>query len=270
MGNSSTIARPHPLQPHLPDDVTVKHWVAIYAVYFLSLAVPLAWLLTRTPWNWSDWTHNPAEAFAATHPAIKLLVFALYLSVCTTLLPLPTGWLAAGVATHAAAVGPDVWTTTLIVATVGAAGSTMANLNDYHLFTWLLRHHRIAAVRATRPYQAAARWFAHSPFFLLFVFNVIPIPIDLVRMLAISYRYPRVSFAAANFTGRWVRYAVIAFVTYYWSLGWYAAAALLGISVLFGLGHVYRRLAPRLLARAANQPTIEVSIDPDETKEPEE
>ena len=104
--------------------------------------------------------------------------------------------------------------TAAIVGAVGGAASTVANLNDYHLFTWLLRSRRIARVRHTRLYQASARWFARSPWFILVIFNIVPIPVDVIRMLATTCRYPRLPFAAANFLGRFVRYAAIAAGTY--------------------------------------------------------
>ena len=225
------------------DGVSVVRWFAVYGL-LLAASAGAAWLLlAREPWGWSDWTNDFVGTFRAAAPAVKLLTFGVYLSLCCTFLPLPTGWLVAGVATQAAAVGGDVWTTTVLVALVGGAASTVANLNDYHLFTWMLRHHRIATIRRTRTYLAAARWFAKSPFFILFVFNVIPIPVDVIRMIAATSRYPRAGFAAANFLGRVVRYAVIAFATY--SLGprgWIAAAALFGVALLLAGGKVARSI----------------------------
>ncbi|MHC4295628.1 MAG: hypothetical protein ACYSTL_08595, partial [Planctomycetota bacterium] len=119
----------------MPDDVTVKHWFAFYGVFFATVAVLLVVLTAQERWSWTDWFDNPTEMFAATGTAFKLLGFALYLSVCTTFFPLPTGWIVSALAMQNVAVGGDVWTSTLIVAGVGAVGSTIANLNDYHLFT---------------------------------------------------------------------------------------------------------------------------------------
>ncbi len=244
---------PGVFEPHLPDDVTVKHWFALYGVFFAAAGIPLLLLITAEQWSWSTWCASPADTFAATGIAIKLLGFALYLSLATTFLPLPTGWIAAALAMREVAVGADVWTTTLLVAAVGGIASTIANLNDYHLFTWMLRHHRIAAVRRNHSYQAAARWFARSPFFLLVVFNFIPIPVDVVRILATSHRYPRLPFAAANFIGRFVRYAVIAFITYSWKLDWKAPVALLVLAALLGGLRIGPKLARKLFARSTNR-----------------
>lgn len=248
------------LQPHLPDDITVKHWLAFYAVFFTVLAVPLAVLLANQQGTWADWLDDTTRTFSQTSVAIKLLVMTLWLSMACTFLPLPTGWIVAGVATRQAAVANGMsdsvlvvaLLTALIVAVAGAVGSTIANLNDYHLFTWMLRHHRIGAVRKTRAYQSAAKWFARQPFFLILVFNIIPIPVDFVRMLATTYRYPRGPFAAANFAGRLIRYATIAFVTFWWDLGIAAPIALLALAVVLGAGRLGPKLVRRILADRAN------------------
>ncbi len=259
MAESSTSrqpGRPHVIEPHLPDDVTVKHWLVFYAVVLVGCVVALAVLIAGAGWSWNAWVRRTAETFAETSISIKLVGFFAYLTLCTTLLPLPTGWLVAGVATREASVasglagepGTVALLTAVIVGGVGALGSTIANLNDYHLFTWMLRHKRIANVRHTRTYQAAARWFAAAPFTLLLAFNVIPIPVDVVRLLAITYRYPRAPFAAANLIGRFIRYGVIAYVTYRFDLGWIAVLGLLAVAVV--LGGV--KLLPAAVRRIAN------------------
>jgi membrane protein YqaA with SNARE-associated domain len=237
----------------LPDDVSVRRWIAVYASYFLLLAVPLGLLLATDGSSWDAWTGDTAATFRAATAAAKLLALALYVSLCCTFLPLPSMWMVSAVATQQVAVTGDVWTTTLIVAAVGAFGSMMANLNDYHIFTWMLRHHRIAAVRHTRAYQRAAKWFSRSPFLIVVVFNLIPIPVDVVRMLATTYRYPRLPFAAANYVGRFVRYGIIAFVTYKLAeYGWVATVALLVLALALGLGRVMLSVVRRLRGRGAD------------------
>jgi len=236
------------------DGVSVARWFAAYAVLLVAAAVVLALSVDGPGRSWGAWRSEFLTTLRATGPVAKLAVFWVYISLCCTFLPLPTGGIVAAVATRQAAVGPDALTTTLLVAAVGASASTVANLNDYHLFTWILRNRRVARVRDSRAYRAAARWFARAPFFILVVFNIIPIPVDVVRMLATTSRYARAPFAAANFLGRLVRYAVIAFVTYWWDLGWVAVATLLGLAVVLGAGRVLGPPVRRLLAGHANQP----------------
>ena len=219
-----------------PDGVRVRRWLAVYGLFFLAGAAPLAALIVTGDATWDDWRTQFVDTFGAQPSAVKLLALGLYLSLCCTFLPMPTAWIVGAVALPAMAVGWEFWTTTLIVAAVAAAGSTMANLNDYHLFTWLLRHKRIGAVRNTRLYRRSAKWFARSPFAILVIFNIIPIPVDVIRMLATTARYPRLPFAAANFIGRFVRYGVIAGGIYLMGAhGWIAVLVLLGIAVVMGI-----------------------------------
>lgn len=246
--------------------------------YGLGLAAALAvtiLLASRYDWQTASWLggdlgfsqrwQNFLAVVAGAPVTVKLLVFAIYISLCTTFFPLPTGGIVAALATReaalAAGLGLEVWAeaavTTLIAATVGAAASMVANLNDYHLFTWLLRSDRVGAVRRTKLYARAIRWFRRSPFFLLVVFNILPIPIDLVRLLAVTWRYPRGPFAVANFVGRFIRYGVIAFVTYWWNLGWVAVTGLLAFAILLALAKGLLALVRK--TRETNEPAGEVS-----------
>ncbi len=219
------------------DGVSVRRWFALYGLYLLAAGLPLAVLVWQQGWTWQHWRADPWAALAATGPAIKLLALAIYISLCCTFLPLPANGMIAAVAMRNVAVCPDVWTTTLAVAAVGALGSTIANLNDYHLFTLLLRSRRIGGVRNTRLYRVSAAWFARSPFFLVTLFNVLPIPVDVVRMLATTHRYGRLPFAAANFVGRFIRFGVFAFVTYSMGeQGKWVVLGLLGVAVVLAAG----------------------------------
>ncbi len=264
-----------PAEPVLPDEVSVLRW---FVGYGLGLATALAvtvLLASRYDWQtagwlgedlslWRRWT-NFLAVVAGAPVTVKLLVYAIYISLCTTFFPLPTGGIVAALATReaalAAGLGLEVWAeaavTTLTAATVGAAASMVANLNDYHLFTWLLRSDRVGAVRRTKLYARAIRWFRRSPFFLLVVFNILPIPIDLVRLLAVTWRYPRGPFAVANFLGRFIRYGVIAFVTYWWNLGWIAVTGLLAFAILLALGKGLVALARK--PNRTNEPAGDVS-----------
>ena len=230
-----------------PDDIRLRRWFAVYGIYLAAMAIPMALLVAAETMSVKEFVTN----FRAMDAVIKLLAFAIYMSVCSTFLPLPTGPIVAAVALADYAVGPNVWTTALLVATVGAAASTVANLNDYHLFTWLLRSRRVRRVRNTRLYNASIRWFLRSPFLILVIFNILPIPIDVVRVLATTYRYSRVPFAAANFLGRFIRYGIIAAVTYtLGERGWISVVALAAIAVIVLMERavraaVRRRRTPR-------------------------
>ncbi|MCD6304558.1 MAG: hypothetical protein J7M21_06315 [Planctomycetes bacterium] len=245
-----------------PDGISIRRWFAFYGLYLLAAGVPLAVLLARQGACPAEWLATPAERLAETPAAIKLLAFAIYISLCCTFLPLPANWIVAAVAMKQTAVAPNAFWTTLAVASVGAVASTVANLNDYHLVTWLLRSRRIAHLRRSRLHRLAAGWFSRSPFFLLVLFNVAPIPVDAARLLAASCRYGRVPFAAANFIGRFIRYAAIAFVTYRLAgRGKWAVLALLGLTAVLAAGRVASAVLRRINAMRTNRPGREVSAE---------
>lgn len=259
MAESSTrTISPPPDAVHGPDDLSVKLWLALYAVCLAAMAVPAAILLARMDVGWGEFFRDPVAVAKETPKALNLLIFAIYVSLCCTFLPLPTGTIVSAVSLQQLAPSQSVWLTTAIVASIGAGASTMANLHDFHLFTWMLRHHWISRIRHSRLYDRSIRWFSRRPFMILVVFNVIPIPIDVIRMLAATYRYRLDRFAMANFVGRWIRYAVLAFVTFQLGRrGWVAVIVLLGVALVLGAGrfsiHIGQRLASRGAGRARGQ-----------------
>ena len=242
------------------DAVSLRRWFLLFALYLAVLAALAAWMLADLGRPWEQLFTHAGEFRLARHQALKLVIFVGYLSLCCTFLPLPTGWLVAAVATREVALTPDLWSTVLLVGLAGAVGSTMANLNDYHLFTLMLRHRRVAAVRNTRAYRYAARGFARAPFTLVVIFNIIPIPIDVIRMLAATARYRRGAFAAANFFGRFIRYAVLAGAAFALQVG-AVPAALAMLAIAAALGAI--RLAPPAFRRlaTANAGRSETNID---------
>ena len=230
--SSTTVESPGPIQQGA-DNVSVGRWFAFYALCLVGAAAALAVLISRQEWSWPAWRDDFWGQLEATTPAIKLIIFGVYISLCCTFLPMPTSAMVAAVAMQDTAVCEGAAATTLVVAAVGGVASAIANLNDYHLFTLLLRHRKVAKVRNTRLYSVSAKWFAKSPFAILVIFNIIPIPVDVIRMLATTYRYPRGRFALANFIGRFIRYAVIAYVTYRMGKqGWVAPVSLLALAAV--------------------------------------
>jgi len=152
-------------------------------------------------------------------------LYMFYLSLCCTFFPAPTTWIVMMLASDyvAAELGVQhhLIGRMVVVASVGAWCTAMANLNEYHIFTFLLRYGNVAKIRRTRLYAVAARWFGIRPFWTIVLFSFIPIPVDVLRWLAITYRYPRVPFFLAYYLGRWVRYAGLAGVTIWGHLRWY-------------------------------------------------
>jgi membrane protein YqaA with SNARE-associated domain len=139
-----------------------------------------------------------------------LAVNLFYLSLCCLFVPLPTVWVILLLASHEVALVESVPLRVLVVSVACAAATTVANLNEYHLVTFALRYRRFGRVRETRLYRRAVAWLAVSPFWTITLFSFVPIPVDVVRLLAIGARYSRVRFAGAYFLGRVVRYGLLA------------------------------------------------------------
>lgn len=243
--------------------LSVLKWFAGFtAAFLLGLGALVAGIATSGQ-SFADWQTDPLGALEATDGWVKLLALGLYISLCCTFLPLPTTGVVAAAAVREVAVADGLLTTALSVGLVAGAASMIANLNDYHAFVGLLRHKRIAAVRGTRGYVAAAKWFERSPGAILALLNLVPLPVDIpVRMLAAAQRYSRVRFAAANFAGRFVRYAVVAgFIYAMGQAGWPAVAVLIALAAAGGLGRwLWRRFGrSRQVVLAANLQESELS-----------
>jgi len=170
--------------------------------------------------------HAVDQAGSSTGWAVWIFaLYAFYLSLCCTFFPFPTSGFVLLAASDLVASQTGMleagFARLAIVATLGAVSTGMANLNEYHILTYLLRFRRVARLRKTRVYRTAATWFATNPFWAIVMFSFIPISVDVVRWLAITYRYSRRRFFAAYVIGRWVRYALLATSAIWLSLsGW--------------------------------------------------
>jgi membrane protein YqaA with SNARE-associated domain len=233
------------LMAGVPRDYRSINLLRWFGVFLLMVTVTVGVLgikLQEAPLQWGNWGEFK-ESVKLASPTIKLLIFGLYLAFSCTFIPLNTSWLVAAVAMQDTAVTGECWSTVALVSIIGALASTVANLNDYHIFTLLLRSRRIARIRHTRGYASAERWFARSPFAILLFFNITPIPVDFSRVLAVTHKYPRRLFATANFLGRFVRYTIIALITYQLGKqGWIAVVALLGVAIVIPLVKYARHL----------------------------
>lgn len=249
------------------DDMILWPWFFAYGIILVFLITGLLISASAENWrsafawesgqSWPDRGEMFILAFRNMSSTAKLFGFALYLSICSAVLPLPTSWIISAVAIPTYAIGNSLISTVLLVTFIGAFASVVANTNDYHIFTWMLRHHHLAKLRHTRIYNVSAGWFGRRPFFILVLFNVLPIPIDVVRILAITYRYPRVPFMAANFIGRAIRYALIGWITYELGddKGWIAVVVLLGIAMFLSGERLLRMLFRKLFKRGEAEVT---------------
>jgi membrane protein YqaA with SNARE-associated domain len=160
----------------------------------------------------------------------NLVGYFLYMALACTFFPLNTLWIVLWLATQFPA-----W----LVAGVGAVGTSLANLNDYYLLSYLFEFDRVKRLRERRGYQSAVAWFDRAPLLTLTAFSFLPIPVDVVRLLAISRRYSRLRFTAASFLGRFPRYYLLALGWQWLRLpNWSLLVVVAGVAGLFLLRHL--------------------------------
>ena len=164
-------------------------------------------------------------------------VYVFYLSLCCTFFPAPTAWIVMLLASNDVRLMDSAPARVLTVTTIGAFATAVANLNEYHLWTVLFRFRTLGRVRSTRFFQWARDRFFVSPFAVLVGFSFIPIPVDVVRWLAVACRYSRVRFFFAYFTGRWVRYFLLTLSTIWLDLSWWHILLVQGALVLIAAAH---------------------------------
>jgi len=140
--------------------------------------------------------------------ALCLVVF--YLSLCNTLLPLPTTWAVMLLASDM--VGLAAWPAVRIAAcaAVTALATGIANLSEYYILRCALTGRLASRVRQAKALRRGVEWFNVQPFATLTLAAFVPIPVDAVRWLAIAAGYNPVKYFAAYFAGRVARYGLIA------------------------------------------------------------
>jgi membrane protein YqaA with SNARE-associated domain len=190
-----------------------------------------------------------AGSAAAAAPWI-LALLAFYMSLCNALLPLPTAWIILLAASDEIALFDSSLLRIAAVAGLGATATMMANLNEYHVLGYFFRARLGDRLRRTHVYRWAVRWFDVAPFQTLTLIAFIPIPVDVVRWLAILRRYSRPRFAAAYWLGRLPRYALLAGLSVGLRLGpW--EIALIQAAIIVALGARLLLAAARRSRRAA-------------------
>jgi membrane protein YqaA with SNARE-associated domain len=188
--------------------------------------------------------------------ALGLWILALtgfYVSLCNSLLPLPTAWIILLAASDDVRLFDSALLRIAVVALLGGTATMIANLNEYHLLRYLFRARLGARLRGTRTYRWAVRWFDVAPLQTLTLFAFLPIPVDVVRWLAILRGYSRLRFAVAYWLGRTPRYALLAGLAVAVHLGaWEIFLIQVAIVLLLGM-----RLIWTALRRRATAPRLE-------------
>ncbi len=175
--------------PQETRDISAKKWIATFAVFLVAAGA--LYLLSRE-----------VDSLARFE---LLLLLLLYTSVACTFLPLPTAWIILWAARE---------TDPLSVSLIAVAGTCIANLHDYYIINYLFGLDRIGKVKKTRFYLKSVKWFERAPFLTLTAASFLPIPIDVVRILAVSTGYSRLKYTLATFAGRFPRYLLLAWLGY--------------------------------------------------------
>lgn len=193
-----------------PRTISWKRWISAFVVFLLINAVLLA--VSRG---------SPRLAQVEI-----LILYLLYMSVAFTFLPLPTAWIVLWAARE---VEP------FSVAVIGTIGTCIANLHDYYIIHYLFKVEKIKRAKKTRFYRKAVEWFGKAPFATLTAASFLPIPIDAVRILAVSADYPRTRYALATFAGRFPRYLLLAYLGYELQLSNKAIFVVFLVTALIGI-----------------------------------
>lgn len=148
-------------------------------------------------WAWTAWLTG---------------VFMFYLSLCCLYFPAPTTWIVLLMGWPQLPLALEGLPRVIVFAAVGGLATGMANLMEYHITSYLLRFRTIGRVRDTKAYHWAGRMFATWPFGLLVVISFVPIPVDVVRWIAIAGRYSRLRYFTAYTLGRFARYVMLIYI----------------------------------------------------------
>jgi len=202
------------------DNLNMRAWFIFYVLYMAIVCVISQWAFTRY--------FEGNQAWAQTVWYLGLYVF--YLSLACTYVPLNTGIAVLFLAspTGGLTVLSPFWRI-IAVAGLGAMATGVAHTNEYHMIAYLLRLGKVYKIKETRVYRWAEKYFKLWPFMLLVVFNIVPIPADPPRWLAIMSGYPLPKFFLAQWVGRFLRYTALAVVAEYLQL---TLMQIIGICIL--------------------------------------
>ncbi len=225
------------------DNLKLRHWFVIYCLYLIALSLISSWGFSR----------YSAENVLWAKGVWLICLYMFYFSLACTFVPIPTSWFVLFLCSPAGGLGfvPAGWRV-LIVAGLGAIATGIAHLNEYHLGGYLLRLGKMRMIRQTKLYDFALKIFKTWPFMIQIVFNVIPIPADPARWIAIISNYPLVRFFLAQSSGRFIRYALMGIAAELFELTIIQIIVLQAILVIIPL----LRLLYRWIRHKRSQPVL--------------
>jgi membrane protein YqaA with SNARE-associated domain len=229
------------------DRLNLRAWFALYCVYMTVVVLLSLWgcrSFTESGTTWGE-------------VVCWVGMYVFYFSLACTFVPLPTSWFVLFLASPQGPLDLNPIFRVALVAAIGGAATGIAHLNEYHVISYLLQLGKIHRVRETRIYIWAENIFKTSPFMLQMWFNVVPVPADPVRWLAIIYRYPRVKFFLAHASGRTIRYGVLAVAAVIFALSARQIVIIQMLLVILAIGKIFlpRLRSVRVITKPAEEQT---------------
>jgi len=133
----------------------------------------------------------------------ELVSYFLVLSVSCNLVPIPTFPIVLYVSHDYA-----IW----MIVLFGSVGASISALIEYNIIDFLMRFDRIAKLKQNGKYQKYAGYFDRFSFRSIMLASLIPLPLDVIRILAITRKYSKWKYLLATFLGRIPRIFIFAFL----------------------------------------------------------
>ena len=168
-----------------------------------------------------------------------LMSFFLVMSIACNLIPIPT---------YAFILYVSHDYSLLIIVLVGAIGATISALIEYNIVDFIMRFDRIARLKESKRYQKYAAYFDRYSFRSIMIASSIPLPIDFIRIMAITRRYPKFKYLLATLLGRIPRFTAIAFLGTQLPHPKEIAVFLVGLTLAFELVRRLRKVIRRVPA----------------------
>jgi membrane protein YqaA with SNARE-associated domain len=185
----------------IPDIPSERIYILLISFYAILILIRILFLPGPSLFSLIKYLAKPGITPPATGSI--LMDFFLYMCVACQFFPIPT---LPPIAFMAKVFHP------ILVSVIGSLGTCIANLNDYAILGWLFRHHRVKKIRDVNSYRRFLHFFDRYAFLALTVGAFLPIPVDVVRLMAISRAYTYWKYLLATFVGRFPRYLLIAYL----------------------------------------------------------
>lgn len=183
-------------------EIPIKR-VVLFLIFFYITIVAVRLIFLEGPSFLASLKNIGKPGFQIPSSPTVLYGYFIYMCVACQFFPIPT-------------LPPIAFTAKIfhpvLVAFIGAIGTCVANLNDYVILGWLFRHKKVKKIRDISTYRKLLSFFDRYAFITLSAASFLPIPVDVIRLLAISRAYSFPKYVAAAFVGRFPRYLIIAYV----------------------------------------------------------